>query len=73
MDREQYQKLCQAVTSSSCYSGAEFSYGDKYIADCAAGEESTGNLTTWRKVGTNHHLAKVVSDISSFFDSSGKS
>jgi hypothetical protein len=67
----QYRDLCQTLTRSPQCLAGEFSNGDKYIADCAAGEASTGNLTTWRKVGTNHHLEKVVSDISSFFDSLG--
>lgn len=62
----QYQGHCKTVIASRYYCGPTFSIGDKYIADCAAGKESTGNLTTWRKVGTNHHLAKLVHDISSF-------
>ncbi|MEI7881504.1 MAG: hypothetical protein WCI95_11585 [bacterium] len=39
--------------------GPKFSQGDKYIYDCATGTAGTGNLTTWRKVGTNHHLAAL--------------
>lgn len=62
----QYREHCNKVIASPYYCGPTFSAGDKYIADCAAGTESTGNLTTWRKVGTNHHLAKLVHDISSF-------
>ena len=50
--------------------GPEFSEGDRYISECAGGSAGTGNLTTWRKVGTNHHLEKVVRDISSLFGSS---
>lgn len=68
---EQYREHCRTVIGSPSFPGAGFSYGDKYIAECAAGTASTGNLTTWRNVGTNRHLEKVVSDISSFFGSSG--
>ena len=68
---EQYRDLCRNVISSSHYLGEDFSSGDKYIADCGKGQESTGNLTTWRWVGTNHHIEKVVDDIASFFESLG--
>jgi hypothetical protein len=67
----QYQEHCKTVMESRHYSGSEFSEGDKYIANCAVGTARTGNLSTWRMVGTNHHLEKVVRDISSFFDSLG--
>jgi len=59
----QYRELCQAVVSSGYYSGTTFSEGDKYIHGCTQGTESTGRLTTWRWVGTNHHLEKVVQDV----------
>jgi len=61
---EQYRELCQMVTASLSFQGPAFSFGDRYIEACARGTESTGTLTTWRWVGTNHHLAKVVTDIS---------
>lgn len=62
----QYQSLCQDVVNFKKYLGPGFSKGSEYIAKCGAGSESTGNLTTWRWVGTNHHMTKVVSDLSSF-------
>ena len=67
---EQYRGHCQKLVASSHYSGSDFSDGDKYIFDCASGSGSTGNLSKWRAVGTNHHLAKVLQDIASFFGSS---
>jgi hypothetical protein len=67
---EQYRDHCRTVTGSACYMGSRFSEGDRYIFECAAGSASTGNLTTWRKVGTSHHLEKVVRDISNLFGSS---
>jgi hypothetical protein len=68
---EQYRDLCRTLIASRRYLGSGFSTGDEYIDGCAVGTAKTGNPTIWRKVGTNHHLKKVVSDISSFFGSSG--
>lgn len=67
----QYRALCKAVVKSGYFLGSEFSAGSEYIATCSAGTSKTGNLTTWRRVGTNHHLEKVVRDISSFYGFSG--
>lgn len=60
---EQYRQLCKDVINSKHFFGPTYSKGDKYIDDCAKGASSTGNLTTWRWVGTNHHLTKVVQDV----------
>ena len=60
---DQYRGLCGEVTRSRHYRGQSFSEGDKYIYGCAHGTESTGRLTTWRWVGTNHHLEQVAGDI----------
>lgn len=65
----QYRAHCLTVINSPYYLGPTFSYGDQYIEDCASGSAGTGNLTTWRTVGTNHHLEKVVVDISNWFGS----
>jgi Beta protein len=67
----QYVDHCKTVISSSHYMGAAFSKADAYISGCAAGNASTGNLSTWRWIGTNHHLEKVARDVASFFDSLG--
>lgn len=63
----QYRNHCQTVINSPHYSGPEFSAGDAYISNCANGSELTGNLTTWRRVGTNHHIEKVKHDIANLF------
>ena len=63
----QYRELCHAVASDGRYLGRSFSAGSAYIHGCGAGTESTGNLTTWRWVGTNHHMAKVVHDLATFY------
>jgi hypothetical protein len=67
---EQYRDHCRTVMGFAGYMGPEFSQGDRYISECAAGSAGTGNLTTWRKVGTNHHLERVVWDIANLFGSS---
>jgi hypothetical protein len=67
---EQYRELCGRIMSSRHYCGPTYSWGDARIAQCASGTGSTGNLTTWVQVDTNHHAEKVVRDISSFYGSS---
>ena len=63
---EQYRACCGAVTGAASYLGASFSPGRDYIERCRSGAATTGNLTTWRWVGTNHHMTKVVHDLASF-------
>jgi hypothetical protein len=70
--RDQYIEHCSTLVSSAYYYGKAFSRADEYIQGCANRTESTGNLSTWRWVGTNHHLEKVTKDVSNFFGSSGK-
>jgi hypothetical protein len=65
----QYRNHCKTVIGSGEYAGKAFSAGDRYIWDCARGAASTGNLTTWRRVGTSHHLEKVGQDLSNLFGS----
>ncbi|WOF43876.1 beta family protein [Sphingopyxis indica] len=59
----QCRTLSGSITTSPSYLGISHSAGSAYIDGCRAGTEKTGNLTTWRWVGTNHHIAKVVSDL----------
>ena len=62
----QYKKLCGLIIASQDFYGASFSIDDKYIYDCAKGVVSTGNPTTWRRVGTNHHLEVVARAVANF-------
>ncbi len=66
---EQYRGCCGLVTKSASYLGAGFSPGSDYIERCRSGTAKTGNLSTWRWVGTNHHMTKVVYDLASFYGS----
>ncbi len=62
---DQYFDLCRALIARPEYCGSEFSWGDNYIAECAAENQGPGNATTWRKVGTNHHLTLVARALAS--------
>ena len=65
----QYHELSQKVLASRYYYRPAFSWGDGYIQTCANKNAKTGNLSTWRQVGTNHHIVKVTQDIASFYAS----
>jgi hypothetical protein len=64
-----FRFLARSLVNLSDYDGEEFSDGDAYINKCAEGSEKdkAGNLTTWREVGTNHHIERVVSDVAKFY------
>jgi hypothetical protein len=66
---EQHKGLCDIIVKSKEFSGESFSTGDKYIFACSRGNASTGNLPTWRWVGTNHHLELVTREVATFFAS----
>lgn len=70
---EQFHHLCRDLIKRPEYCGGKFSWGDGYIYDCACEREGTGNLTTWRKVGTSHHLAFVTGQLANEPGSSSKS
>jgi hypothetical protein len=63
---EQFRGLCKEMVKSEFYLGRDFSKGSEYVYDCAFAGASTGNLTTWRWVGTNHHMTKVLDDLAIF-------
>lgn len=66
----QYRQLCEQVIKSGQFAGPDYSPADQYILDCAAGTASTGNLSVWRRIGTSHHLVKVVRDLATLTDTS---
>jgi hypothetical protein len=55
----QTRALSETLMASGQYAGPSFSRGDAFIHACANGG-SSGNATTWRRDGTNHHLEHVV-------------
>lgn len=60
---EQSKDLCEKIVSNANFSGASFSAGDEWIDNRAKGSVPCGNATTWRFVGTNHHLEFVVDQL----------
>jgi hypothetical protein len=58
----QFHGLARTLVAQPQYLGTAFSWGDKFIDDCSRGGK-TGNLTTWRKVGMNHHIEFVATQI----------
>ena len=66
---KQYRDISRKFINSKYYYGQAFSWGDNFVQECASGRGKTGNLSTWRQVGTNHHIVKVIQDIASFYAS----
>lgn len=60
----QFHDLSSELITHPEFLGNEFSWGDDYVAGCATRENSRGNLTTWVKVDTNHHLTFVSEQLS---------
>jgi hypothetical protein len=63
---EQFHEVCRNLIEDDQYAGRGFSWGDTYIDDCARVRVGTGNLTTWRRVGTSHHLELVTRQIEDY-------
>ncbi len=59
----QFHDLSSKLIKRNEYKGGEFSWGDDYIKKCAIEERGPGNLTTWRNVGTNHHITLVAAQL----------
>lgn len=57
---DQFRRLCAALVRRAEFAGEDFSAGDRFIGGCARGELGPGSATTWRQVGTNHHLTLVA-------------
>ena len=53
----QYNTLCKLLITDSCYSGQNFSYGDDRYHYHTQPGSTPGNLWTWRRDATSHHLA----------------
>lgn len=60
---QQYPALAQLIIGQNYFKGADYSDGDKYIAERAADTTKTGNPTTWLKAGLNHHLTLTAKQI----------
>ena len=60
---KQYFRLAKKVVRHRCYLGSKTSWGDNHYKECSKRNTSCGNLTTWIKVDTNHHLTIVAKQI----------
>jgi hypothetical protein len=61
----QFVGLAQTLVAHPSYSGTAFSAGDQQVDDVANSRTTTGNLMTWRRIGTNHHVTFVVRQLAS--------
>lgn len=65
LDSDSVSDLCNTLVTSCYFKGSDFSWGDKYIYEHSNNSaKSYGNLTTWVKVGTNHHITFVIDQLS---------
>ncbi|MBE0611090.1 MAG: beta family protein [Dehalococcoidia bacterium] len=60
---EQFHDLSELVCALPEFKGGSYSWGDAYIQRCASRNEGPGNATTWRRVGTTHHLTLVAEQV----------
>ncbi len=66
---EQFRNLCEAIIiRPRVFFGRNFSLGDAYIEDCANGLAKAGNMPTWRRIGTIHHITLLVKQLSNSLD-----
>ena len=58
LGNSQFQRICTIIAAHPEFAGAPCGLADARIA--AGSPDGVGNGTTWRAVGTNHHLDYVV-------------
>ncbi len=64
---EQFFDLSETLINRPEYAGRDHCFGDDFIYRCGTDKEKTGNHTTWRQVGTNHHITMVVNQLRQFW------
>lgn len=62
---EQFHDLSERVSALPEFKGGSYSWGDAYIQRCATRNEGPGNATTWRRVGTTHHVTLAAEQVAS--------
>jgi hypothetical protein len=60
---EQFNSFCKKLVQMPEYAGEEFSWGDAAIRARCKGRSGPGNASTWRQIGTSHHLTFVVREL----------
>ncbi len=66
---EQYWGQANSLMFRDEYSGANFSYGDQYVAMIGSQTTKTGSPATWLKAGINRHMTLTARQISLLFAS----
>ena len=61
--KDQYHGLCEQLVAHNEFAGAQYSWGDEVIKDCADGSLEPGSQTMWRGAGTSHHLRLVTDQV----------
>ena len=65
LDSDNVSELCKTLVDSRYFKGEKYSWGDEYIYIHSNNNASSyGNLTTWVKVGINHHITFVIDQLS---------
>jgi Beta protein len=59
----QFYGLSRSLAKMKEFMGSDYSWGDEEIQKKADRKGTTGNLTTWIAVATNHHLTFVASQV----------
>ena len=65
-NQSQMIALCASIVNLPGYKGSSFSDGDKRIHETASKKNNCGNLGTWKQAAINHHMTKVVHQLSSY-------
>jgi len=62
---EQFYEICETIAAHSDFAGAALGKADERIAHPRAHGHGPGNASTWRELGTTHHLDFVLRRITS--------
>ncbi|WP_198334820.1 beta family protein [Psychrobacter namhaensis] len=52
----QFHDISQIIVNTPHFLGSNYSWGDRYLYDCAQKLVKCGNMETWVRVGHNHHI-----------------
>lgn len=64
---DQFFSISESLINSDDYYGNDHCLGDDFIYKCGTDKKKPGSLTTWRWVGTIHHLTVVVNQLLQFW------
>lgn len=64
-DYANFRSVCNTLVGLPEFSGANYSWGDGRIAQCASTGTQTGSPRGWVSIGVNHHLTLVATQCAS--------